>query len=54
MDITAIIARLSLLGHARRRDIDPELRVITINDDEAVALTDYIESLVKGGDSTSP
>jgi len=42
---TWIIERLRRLGNARDRAIDTELRVITIDDDDAQSLAAYIDQL---------
>lgn len=40
--VQRIVDRLYLLGTARRRDVDPELRTITITDDEALVIVQAI------------
>lgn len=42
-DVIELVSRLARLGYARNRDVDSELREITITDDEAVMLLEAYE-----------
>lgn len=50
-ELQRILDRLYLLGMARSRDVDHELRTITITDDEALII---VQAIVTSGSQQRP